>query len=181
MERDRAESRSWQRLVDYFATIFLRCRIFWRRFGLLSKFFDLLSHFGSYFDITSKTNWKLLFIYLFSYNISYKIQLFIIYTTEIRNKKRSLILTAVFSAVEMIYCQSTHYATRPYNKQHITFTLQEAQLSLGDRATRACQLKSCKVLQMTSISKALKQMNDLQGHSRSLSFVPYDRSYMISY
>ena len=45
MERDRAESRSWQRLVDYFATIFLLCRIFWRRFGLLSKFFDLLVSF----------------------------------------------------------------------------------------------------------------------------------------
>ena len=28
---------------------------------------------------------------------------------------------------------------------------QEAQLSLGDRATRACQLKSCKLLRCTNV------------------------------
>ena len=42
MERVLAESRSLQPLVKYFAIIFLRLKIFWRRFGLLSKLIDLL-------------------------------------------------------------------------------------------------------------------------------------------
>ena len=59
---------------------------------------------------------------------------------------------------------------------------QEAQLSLRDCATR-CQLKSGKILHKCSTDctwKGLQQGNDLQGHSRSLTLVPFDRQHTIS-
>ena len=47
-----------------------------------------------------------------------------------------------------------------------------------------CQLKSCKMLHKCStdcIWKGLQPVNNLQGHSRSLPLLPFDRPYTISY
>ena len=48
----------------------------------------------------------------------------------------------------------------------------------------SCQLKSGKILHKCSMNctwKGLQQGNDVQGHSRSLTLVPFDRPHMISY
>jgi len=47
-----------------------------------------------------------------------------------------------------------------------------------------CQSKPCKTLHNCStngIWKGQQPMSELQGHSRSLSLLPFDRPYMISY
>ena len=47
-----------------------------------------------------------------------------------------------------------------------------------------CQLKSCKMLHKCStdcIWEGLQPVNDLQGHSRSLPLLPFDRPYTIIY
>ena len=51
-------------------------------------------------------------------------------------------------------------------------------------ARARCQLKSGKILHKCSTDctwKGLQPRNDLQGHSRSLTLVPFDRPHMISY
>ena len=50
-------------------------------------------------------------------------------------------------------------------------------------AEKHCQLKSCKMLHCSTdcIWKGLQQVNDLQGHSRSLPLLPFDRPYTTSY
>ena len=47
-----------------------------------------------------------------------------------------------------------------------------------------CQLNSCKMLHKCStdcIWKGLQPLNDLEGHSKSPPFLPFDRPYTISY
>ena len=47
-----------------------------------------------------------------------------------------------------------------------------------------CQLNSCKMLHKCStdyIWKGQQPVNDLEGHSRTLPFLPFDRPYTISY
>ena len=61
---------------------------------------------------------------------------------------------------------------------------QEALPLQRNRASTLSVLNSCKMLHKSStncIWKGLKPVNDLQGHSRSLPLLPFDRPYTISY
>jgi len=60
------------------------------------------------------------------------------------------------------------------------YTKQEAQLPQRDRAT--CYVSQF-VLRFTSHGsrKGFKQQSHLQGHSRALAMVPFDRPHTISY
>ena len=64
-----------------------------------------------------------------------------------------------YSLTNPIYLLLIHYnahtiftrCVRTITRHHRIYVLQEAQLSLRDRATRACQLKSCKLLRCTNV------------------------------
>ena len=56
--------------------------------------------------------------------------------------------------------------------------------AIAKGARAHCQLKSCKILHKCSTDctwKGLQPVNVLQGHSRSLPLLPFDRPYTISY
>ena len=59
---------------------------------------------------------------------------------------------------------------------------QEAQLPHRDPATRyALLVNLCYVSRGMGARKVSKSKSDLQGHSRALAMVPYDRQHTISY